>query len=109
MVIFVLNFVNIMQVFGDENTAGLITETFSLAQAEVIPDWIHQNFSALLISTSRRARRAAVSTSSYFVKMLLKGEPRSATSDIRVGLIKMKAFRKTSLTIRSRLFTDQKM
>ncbi|XP_071788055.1 aminopeptidase N-like [Asterias amurensis] len=67
-------------VFGVENSVGLIYDTFNLAKAEVIPNYIHQNFSTYLGLSSPSARRSVVETSSYFAKMLLSGNRRQSSS-----------------------------
>ncbi|XP_022104256.1 aminopeptidase N-like [Acanthaster planci] len=57
-------------VFSEENKVGLIYDSFILALVEVVPISYYNSFLSSFTNNSRRARRAAVSTSSYFVKML---------------------------------------
>ncbi|XP_038058557.1 aminopeptidase N-like [Patiria miniata] len=57
-------------VFSEENKVGLIKDSFNLAKTEVVPMSYYRSFSESLRNNSRRTRRAAVSTSSYFAKML---------------------------------------
>ncbi|XP_038058558.1 uncharacterized protein LOC119729837 [Patiria miniata] len=57
-------------VFSEENKVGLIYDSYYLAQAGVVPMSYYDSFSEPFRNNSRRARRAAISTSSYFARML---------------------------------------
>ncbi|XP_071788053.1 aminopeptidase N-like [Asterias amurensis] len=70
-------------VFIEENRVGLIYDTFYLAQAEVIPNSVYLNFSALLEPSSNSTRRAVVATSSYIAKMLLSDDIRRSVSSVQ--------------------------